>query len=199
MLFLVPIVEGQGEEKAVPALLHRVAGKAGFGDLLRVNAPIRIKSGSFLHDDDYFRRYVDLAARKAKDRRGVVMILLDCDDDRNCPTTLGPDLLRRATAIRGDIPIFISLAWREYETWFITAARSLRGYRGIPADVEPPPNPERIRGAKEWLGDRMAERYDPITHQELFTKVFDLDQARANRSFDRLFRRVEEFLRKDAP
>jgi hypothetical protein len=194
MLFLAPIVEGHGEESALPALLHRIAAKAGFGHHLRINSPIRVKSGSFLNDQDYFRRYVTLAAMKAQSREGVVLILLDSDDDQNCPVTLGPELLRRATAVRPDVRFLISLAWREYETWFITAARSLAGRYGLPADFTPPPAPDAIRGAKEWLGQKMLDRYDPIMHQLAFSKLFDLEQARTNRSFDRLYRRIESLL-----
>ncbi len=194
MLFLVPIVEGHGEETAVPALLHRIALAAGLGPGLSVNPPIRIKSGSFLNDMDYFTRYVTLAAEKARHRNGTVMIMLDCDDDRNCPIQLGPELLRRARGVRGDVPFLIALAWREYETWFVTAARSLAGHHGLPTGLVPPSAPDSIRDAKGWFGQRMPDRYDPITHQRLFTKLFDLEQARANRSVDRLYRRIENLL-----
>ena len=197
MMFLAPIVEGHGEVEAFPALLHRIAREAGFPDRIQVNPPIRIKSGSFLNDHDYFRKHVMLAAAKAANRKGAVIILLDSDDTHNCPATLGPDLLRRATEVRHDVPFLISLAWREYETWFITAARSLRNKHGLPSDIEPPLNPDGIRGAKEWLGERMAGRYDPITHQAAFTKLFDLGQARENPSFDRLFRKIEIFLQQN--
>ncbi len=194
LLFLVPIVEGHGEGAALPALLHRIAAKAGLARRLQVNPPIRVQSGSFLNDTEYFRRYVTLAAEKARSREGVVLILLDCDDKRNCPARLGPELLGRATNARGDVPFLVSLAWREYETWFITAARSLAGSHGLPIDLEPPLVPDGIRGAKEWLGRRMADGYDPITHQVVFTKLFDLEHARLNRSFDRLYRRVVRLL-----
>ncbi len=195
MLFFAPIVEGQGEVEALPALLHRIAEAAGYQGQLIVNPPWRVKSGSFLNDRDYFFKQVSFVAAKAKGRNGVVLILLDCDDVHHCPATLGPDLLQRTQSIRPDVPVLVSLAWREYETWFLTAARSLSGHAGLPATLEPPPAPDGIRGAKEWLGQHMSDRYDPITHQIAFTRLFDLEQARANRSFDRLYRRVEELLR----
>lgn len=198
VLFLAPIVEGHGEVEAVPALLYRIAEAAGYKGQLNVNPPFRIKSGSFLNDRDYFLKTVSIVGAKAKGRDGAVLILLDCDDVRHCPATLGPDLLRRTQSIRPDVPILVSPAWREYETWFLTAARSLSGHAGLSATLEPPPMPDGIRGAKEWLGQRMPDRYDPITHQLAFTKLFDLEQARANRSFDRLYRRVEDLLRERA-
>jgi len=90
--------------------------------------------------------------RKTKPN-GSVLILLDCEDF--CPAQLGPQLLHRATQVRADVPILVALAFREYETWFLAAAESLRGHAGIPNDLTTPHNPEAIRGAKEWLSARL--------------------------------------------
>lgn len=139
-----------------------------------------------------FRKQVTLATAKAAQEGGSVLILLDCEDD--CPGTLGPDLLRRAQAVRANVDIFVALAYREFETWFIAAARSLRGLRGLPRDLDPPQAADGIRNAKGWLGDRMNVTYDPVTHQLEFTRVFDLEQARSNRSFDRFCRHIHGFL-----
>ncbi len=193
MRYLAPIVEGYGEVEALPTLLHRIAGSTAFRGRLQVNPPIRVKSGSFLGDDKYFRKYVTLATAKAATQTvGCVLILLDCEDD--CPAELGPELLRRAQAVRSDIDIFVVLAFREYETWFLTAAHSLRGTHGLPSDLDPPPNPESIRDAKGWLGNHMDDGYDPIIHQLEFTRLFNLDEAQSNPSFARLFRLIREFL-----
>ena len=179
----------------MPALIRRIADSVGFVGDLRMNPPIRVKSGSFLNDEDYFRRYVALAAAKAVPHSGSLLILLDCEDD--CPGTLGPTLLQRAQAVRSGVDIFVALACREYETWFISAAPSLRGRRGLPQDLNTPKDAEQTRNAKGWLGDRMNVRYDPVIHQLEFTKEFDLKLARTNRSFDRLYRRVQSFLQDD--
>jgi hypothetical protein len=190
--YVASIVEGHGEVEALPALLHRIARASAFTGVLRVNPPIRVKSGSFLGNRDYFRRQVMLATAKAAQAGGCVLILLDCDD--GCPATLGPDLLEQARAVRANVDITVVLAYREFETWFVAAARSLQGLRGLPRDLEPPPDPLGIRDAKGWLGKRMDGAYDPVVHQLEFTRAFDLDQARTNRSFDRLYRRVHGFL-----
>jgi hypothetical protein len=189
---LASIVEGHGEVEAVPALLHRIAHSITFKGVLRVNPPIRVKSGSFLNDQDYFRRHVTLATAKVAETGGSVLILLDCED--HCPGALGPVLLQRAQAVRANVNIFVALAYREYETWFVAAARSLRGRRGLPQDLDPPQIAEGIRDAKGWLSARMNAAYDPVIHQLEFTKEFDLKEARANRSFDRLYCRIRSFL-----
>lgn len=185
--FICPIVEGHGEIEAVPLLIRRIFAESGTATMPGINHPIRIKSGSFLQDESYFQRYVQLAAAKAAQAGGEVLILLDCEDD--CPADLGPRLLEKALAVRSDIPTTVVLAHREYETWFLAAADSLIG-RGLPDGVTPPPNPEAIRGAKEWLTTKMGATYDPIIHQASFTAQFDIQQARAVPSFDRFVTKI---------
>lgn len=152
MHYLASIVEGHGEVEALAPLLHRIARLIGFDGYLVVNPPIRVKSGSFLKDPDYFRKQMILVGAKAAQTGGSVLILLDCEDE--CPGTLGPALLQKARTVRSDVNIVVALASREYETWFLAAARSLRGRRGLPENLEPPPNPEAIRDAKGWLGGK---------------------------------------------
>jgi Domain of unknown function (DUF4276) len=186
MHYLAPIVEGHGEVEALPNLLHRIA--ALNGTHVQVNQPIRVKSGSFLNNDEYFSRQISLAAAKASEENGTVLILLDCDD--GCPATLGPNLLQRARAVRDDIPIIVTLAYREFESWFLTAADSLRGVLGLPGDLETPAEIDRVRDAKGWLSERMEVNYDPISHQLVFCRKFDIEQARACHSFNRFYEKL---------
>lgn len=183
MAFVASIVEGHGEIEAIPILLRRLNNHIGAPEYLQMNAPIRIKSGSFLNDDDYFNKYVALAAAKAAEKKGCVLIILDCED--YCPATLGPSLLSKAQAVRNDVRYLVVLAYREFESWFIAAAESLRGHFGFPDDFSAPADIEGIRDAKGWLGKRMNIKYDPITHQHQLTKIFDLDQAQNTASFKR--------------
>jgi hypothetical protein len=90
--------------------------------------------------------------------------------------------------VRDDVGVFAALAYREFESWFITACEALRGIHGMPDDLLPPDEPERIRDAKGWLSYRMDVACDPVTHQIEFTRKIDLDLARASRSFGRLYR-----------
>lgn len=145
-----------------------------------------------INDSDYFHKQVSLAAAKAAQSDGWVLILLDCEDD--CPRNLGPSLLARARSVRNDVDYVVALAYREYESWFLTAAVSLRGKRGLPDDLEVPANVDAIRDAKGWLRERMSEAYDPVLHQLEFTRAFNLRQARASRSFDRLYRKIAKML-----
>ncbi len=188
MAYIASIVEGHGEIEALPALLHRLAASLSLPSALRVAPPIRVKSGSFLHDQEYFRRHVELAASKAINYEGAVLILLDCDDE--CPAVLGPALLARAQSVRNDARFLVSLAYREFETWFIAAAESLRGKFGLPDDLARPEHFESIRDAKGWLGRNMPTGYDPVQHQHLMAKAINIDQALSAKSLNRLALRL---------
>ena len=190
--FIAPIAEGKGEVEAVPILLRRLYQESHRSGVLVVNPVIRIKSASFLNEEAYFRRYVELASRKAQAQpQGNVLILLDCEDD--CAGKLGPQLLARACRVHSQMRFTVVLAHREYETWFLAAASSLRSVGGLPADLEAPAHPEAIRGAKEWLAARMPGGYDPPNHQLIFTEHFSFAQAAAVPSFARLRRKARTF------
>ncbi|HMC63294.1 MAG TPA: hypothetical protein VKJ01_29125, partial [Candidatus Solibacter sp.] len=40
------------------------------------------------------------------------------------------------------LQVSVILPEREFEGWFLVAAESIRGKRGLPADLDPPQNPE---------------------------------------------------------
>ena len=186
------IVEGHGEVKAVPILIRRVAASL-YPELPigRLN-PIRVSRSKVIQEGE-LERAVEFAARKIGGR-GAIFILLDSDDD--CPAQLGPELLRRALQARGDLPIAVVLAKREFEAWFLAAAESLRGYKELKNDLEPPNNPEEIRDAKGWLNQRMkgTRTYRPTVDQPGLTDRFDFDQARHVDSFDKCYRDIARLL-----
>jgi len=119
------------------------------------------------------------------------LIILDCED--GCPRQLGPELLSRANACRPDVPIIVILAYREFETWFLAAARSLRGICGLPTNLEPPVNPESLRDAKGWLSANMGQPYNEPDHQPKLTAAFAFEEAIVIKSFARGFRKLRGF------
>lgn len=192
MRVFVPIVEGHGEQSAIERLLWRVAREADPTATIRVNPPIRVKADAFCNDASVRDRYVALAAAKAREQDGTVLVLLDSEDE--CPARLGPDLLVHIGRAVGDVSVLVILAHREYETWFVAAAESLRGEDGLASDSRCPADPEATRDAKGWLSERMAEGYDPVRHQLAFTRRFDLVAARRVASFDRLCRKISDLV-----
>jgi hypothetical protein len=101
-------------------------------------------------------------------------------------------MARRAESVAVGVPVSIILPQREFESWFLTAASSLVGQRGLREDITPPDNPEFIRGAKEWLTRHMTPGrvYAPTVDQASLTQALDLQQARRCRSFDRCWREI---------
>lgn len=86
------------------------------------------------------------------------------------------------------LPTRLPPAKQEFENWFLMAARSLRGHRGLPSDLEPPSEPEAVRDAKGWLSQRMPDRYSETLDQPALAAVFDWREAAVLPSFDKLLR-----------
>jgi hypothetical protein len=189
---MIPIVEGHGECDAVPELIHRIARDIDPGFVPKVLKPLRVPS-SKLQKPNELERTIKLAASKLGGAGGI-LVLIDCDDD--CPATLGPALLAQARQVRADIPISVVLAKREFETWFLAAAESLQNKRSLPGTLASPDDPERIRGAKEWLSKQMPKgfRYSETTDQAALTAAFDMQIARRLDSFDKCYREIFKML-----
>lgn len=191
LVHIACVVEGHGETEAVPILVRRIAQKLDPEIQIRFPHPIRTPRSKLLKRGE-LERAVDLAARKITSPGGI-LVVLDSDDD--CPAQLGPELLDRVHRTRGSLPLAVVLAKREFEAWFLAAADSLRGQRGLGPELTPHPEPETVRGAKEWLSQRMADaHYVETIDQPALTAVFDLDMARRADSFDKCYREVERLL-----
>jgi hypothetical protein len=186
------IVEGHGEVEALPILLRRLIVRIDPTAQAEVSPPIRVPRDRLLKPDE-LERAVELASRKVGSG-GALLLLLDSEDD--CPAQLGPTLLRRSIAARSDLPIAVVLPKHEFEAWFLAAATSLAGNRGLPSDLQPPPSPETVRGAKEWLSRQMplGRRYVETLDQPALASKFDLELARSAPSFDKCWREVSRLM-----
>ncbi len=186
---VVCIVEGHGEVGALPVLVRRVAQDLGV--FVQVLPAIRQPKSKLLRSDD-LKRAVQLAAKRAG-ALDAILVLLDADDD--CPATLAPRLLATVRAERPDRRIAVVLAEREFEAWFLAAADSLVGPKGLSDGTEPPTDPERVRDAKGWLSQAMGCRYSEVLDQPRFAARFDMAAARSRcASFDKLWRELVELL-----
>jgi hypothetical protein len=192
---LAAIVEGHGEYEAVPILIRRIAQTIAPGFVPKVLHPLRVPASRLMKEGE-MERSVELAARKLRGQGGI-LVVLDCDWDNGCPALDGPALLKRAMDVRGDLPIAVILAKKEFEAWFLAAAESLRGKHGLPNDLQSPARPEDICGAKEWLSDKMpyGQSYAETTDQPAFTAMFDMRTARRADSFDKCYREIERMLK----
>jgi hypothetical protein len=192
-LVLACIVEGHGEVPAVPILIRRIAESLDPPLVVRVLPPLRVPRYKLVKAGE-IERAVELAARKIGGAGGI-LILIDSEDD--CPAELGPQLFKRARAARNNLPMGVVLAKHEFEAWFLAAAHSLRDCRGLPGNLAPPPDPEAVRGAKEWLSARMPAnlKYQETLDQPALTAKFSLVEARQADSFDKCYREITRLLK----
>lgn len=177
----------------MPILVRRIAERVDPTLFIRIQRPLRITRSQLLRPRE-LERAIELAARQVGPQGGI---LIDSDDDDDCPAQLGPQLLAHARQARSDIRIGVVLAKREFEGWFLASAESLRGRRSLPDDLPPPPDPESVRGAREWIGRHMigSVSYSETVDQPALTAVFDLDQAAARtNSFDKCLREVTSLI-----
>ncbi|MDX2298410.1 MAG: DUF4276 family protein [Xanthomonadaceae bacterium] len=185
MIAIASIVEGDGEVAALPVLLRRLASAWSSAATVVPLQPIRVRRDKFLNKEDEFRRQLLLAAAKSGDD-GWVLIVLDADDD--CPASLGLQTYDRA---RQHIPhrrLSVVFANREFEAWFIAAARSLQGVRGFSLGSDERIQAESHRNAKGWMREHMqGGTYSEILDQPAFAARINLQQACDNsRSFRKL-------------
>ncbi|MFJ4832109.1 DUF4276 family protein [Streptomyces sp. NPDC088747] len=190
---IASVVEGHGEERALLGLLQRLIPYLREGAYAHIPPPYRLPRDRMLKPDPLAQALSIVAARQP--RPTGVLLLLDADDD--CAVELATQIRRLAQNTHAHVPLTAVVAVREFEAWFLAGAAGLAGHMGLPHDLTPPPHPESIRGAKEWLSQRMPSgiTYRPPAHQPSFAQHFDLDAARsAAPSFDKLCRDVLRFL-----
>lgn len=184
---LVPIVEGQSEDRAIAVLLRRLCYACNVYDI-HIARPFRVKRNRVVRPGELERTLTQ--AVRSRVGASMVLVLLDADED--CPATLAQELLERASATT-DLPVKVVLPKTETETWILAAVESVRGVRGIREDAEAPPEPESIRNAKRALSDRMegTRGYVATDDQPALLDALDLNlAAQRSPSFAKLRRDV---------
>ncbi len=169
-MIIQPIVEGQGDEAAVPLLLRRLRDEAqAWG--LEVGRPHR-KRRTQLVKKDSLQSAVRVAA--LRENCAAILVLFDADDD--CPAELAPILEEWAREAAGGKACAVVMANREYEAWFLASIEALRGRSAILPDATSHSTPEASRDAKGELERCMAHgaSYSPTVDQPALTAHLDL-------------------------
>ncbi|EPX64345.1 hypothetical protein D187_005479 [Cystobacter fuscus DSM 2262] len=207
-LRILAIVEGHGEQTAVPVLLRRWFQHRRFREFETPDLAIRASGAGALkcpHDADDelgIEYYVEMAARERPDG---ILVLLDSDDEcqeraRTSRRGLGPELLERAREVAPHIPIEVVVAHREYEVWFLAALASLRRAGHLPRAARLPTplsDIETIRDCKKRLKPLLGRPYEETTDQPDFTGAlpFTPAMARRSRSYRKLLKSLEALTR----
>ena len=193
-IVIAPIVEGHGDSAAVPILLRRLWEGVATGGYAQVLQPIRRSRGKFLREQEGdLENAVNLALLKlAPFGGGLILILIDAEEDCHRIGPLGPMLLMRARSARADADISCVIANVMYETWFVAAAESLSDVLHVPDPVSEDPETERL--GKGWIKQRMrAGKYSETIDQPKLTAKMDLQLCRRRSpSFDKLCRELQK-------
>jgi hypothetical protein len=178
------VVEGQGEELAVPNLLCRLSADLGREDAtwMVVGRRNAMKKRSVVE-----AQCEDL--RRRGDCDGA-LLLQDGEDD--CPREDGPRIASWVAEQRLPFPVAITLFYREYETLFLACLSSLAGKSLVDPrgralhPIDPAAtfdgDPQRPRDAKGALNRFFPAKhpYRPTTHQLALTRALDLAALRAS-------------------
>ncbi len=205
---ILAIVEGHGEQTAVPLLLRRWFKHRRFLNFETPDLAIRAPGSGALKchhdtDDDLgIEYYVELAAAQQPDG---ILIVLDADDDcilrtKQSRQGLGPELRARARAVVNHIPIEIVVANREFETWFLVASDALQKAGALPpqpSKKQPREGFESLAGCKSRMRDLLGRHYEETIDQPALTNALPLSPgvaARA-RSYRKLLAALEALTR----
>lgn len=204
---ILAIVEGHGEERAVPLLLRRWFRHRRYHNFETRDLAIRAPGSGALkcphddHEDLGIEAYVAIAAADCPDG---ILVMLDADDEciereKARRTKLGPELRDRARAVARGIPVEVVVADREYEAWFLAALRALRRAGKIPRDTRLPALPpiEQIGGCKKRIEHLLGKPYEETTHQADLTGALPFTPAMAarSRSYKRLMHALDQLAR----
>lgn len=172
---LLLIVEGPGDEKAAPILVRKILEQHGHYDVVLRPAQRRGEYPAVAKSFDNFF----LAATK---ERAPILWIMDFDNKGyDCPYREASNLSERANQLHPDWPIAFAFLVKEFETLFLHDEAATRAvFADIPKQVAFPEQPERIRGAKEWLSEKRPKgsAYKESVHQQKITAHLNIDLLR---------------------
>jgi hypothetical protein len=143
-----PLVEGRGEEAAIPNLIRRIASDAeSYG--------AKVAQGHF-HPRGKMRKLEELKdfIKVAKRQRGCAAILVIFDADDECPGDINDDLLEAARLEA--LPHVLAMVYpvRMIESWLLASPSALREYFDLTeiqlADLHTL-DPDSVRNPKAML------------------------------------------------
>lgn len=192
------IVEGPGEQRAVPALIHRwLATKQRWAferwawhiDCIVANGCTPLKARHDPRRKLGIECYVDIA--RSKGAHGI-LVLVDADDDLPCE--LAPALETRGRLAARGIPLSVAIANREFEAWFVADRWSMRQRNIFTPNHRflPPIATEGRRDCKSLVTELLGYPYSAVGHQLWLAEQlsFNRGSRRRSRSFKKLLKRL---------
>jgi hypothetical protein len=173
---LLPVVEGEGDMKAVPALIRNVLS---FHTRFDVEILTPHRRGEWPAVKRQFDRYFQVAC---VEQAPIIWVMdFDCEEciSEEAETRWALD---RAKSLGSPVPLEICFMVKEFESLFLADEETTRRVLAdIPADVPFPSNPESVRDAKGWLSTARPKgsAYKPTIHQEKLAVQLNINSLRA--------------------
>ncbi len=171
---IIPIVEGHGEERAVPCLIRHWLRGRGLHPFFKVpDAAINAKGAGKLKAPYNRERHLGVEhyiTAALRGRPDAIIVVLDADDEckkRGPGSQLGPELLARAQVVAPHMPLAVIAANPEYEAWFLASLTSIRAAELLPDhSIRIPGNldPESRGGCKRIMADLLRRPYEETIH-----------------------------------
>ncbi len=189
---ILPIVEGDGELAAVPALLRRVLQDLNRHDVKVAPAQKRGELPRVLSRFDAFLQTALL------ERCPILWVMdydcADCDDEAKHAALLQE---RANNIARGASVEFVFMV-QEFESLFLADHETTRKvFADISSVCTFPADPESVRDAKGWLSRARPKgsAYKPTLHQAKLAAQLDLNRLRSrSQSFVRFHSAVERLV-----
>ncbi|MGH8628466.1 MAG: DUF4276 family protein [Gammaproteobacteria bacterium] len=172
---MLPVVEGAGDEKAVPELIRRVL-QANNNYETRVLKPQR--RGELPRVRASFENWFRVALKE----QAAILWVMDFDcTSCDCAKDCAGDLYERANHIQPHWPFRVAFMVQEFETLFLAEKNATCAALSLSQDLEFPADPERVRDAKGWLSRKLpsGQAYKPTVHQAKISAQLDLSRLRA--------------------
>jgi hypothetical protein len=194
MATVFPIVEGHGDELAVPVLLRRISFEVLNVHTFDCLRPFRLPRTRLLVENE-LQRALELGARKLRHSKPPHLRLVLMDADKDCPVVLVEKLTRMHKEQLSAVPTAIVFAVREFEAWFLAAQMSENVHASLRPVVSVVAEPEVISNAKGYFElnvMRPGATYSETVDQPKFAATMPIAAARRHsRSFDKLVRELK--------
>lgn len=187
------ILEGPGDEAAVPRFLRDYCARLGIYDFNPLPRPLKNVEIRKLLRAGELERYIQYGSRQDGDS---VLLVLDCEDFE--PEDVRDQFLARIQSVHGAKPTEIILFKAEFEFIYIPClpliAERFPEYEWDKEKLVVAGDCERFRNAKGLISEAMKERaYKETRDQAKFLTAIDYDLLRERSAS---FRRFEEIFQR---
>ena len=190
---ILPIVEGEGDQKAVPYLIRRILHEVSQDYAVQVLTPH--KRGDLPKVRRQFERWYETAL--LEDALVLWVMDFDCADcvDHEAAREA---LLTRARKVNPSGVLEVVFMVKEFESIFLHDDEALRiAFPELSSERPMPRDPEGIRNAKGWISDSLprGRAYKETVDQARLCHHIDLDRVRqASASYARFEAAVRALL-----